>query len=94
MRKVQFQTDIDIIEAYLQNISLPKPTNKQTLSCDGFVSENEGFKTLKLMGNNKSPGNNGLSKQFYECSWDEVKKPFLASIHEAFLNQESRTSQK
>ena len=94
MRKVQFQTDIDIIEAYLQNISLPKPTNKQTLSSDGFVSEDEVFKTLKLMGNNKSPGNNGLSKQFYECSWDEVKKPFLASIHEAFLNQESRTSQK
>ena len=46
------------------------------------------------MDNNKSPGNDGLSKEFYECFWDEVKKPFLASIHKAFLNQELSTSQK
>ena len=31
------------------------------------------------MDNNKSPGNDGLSKEFYEWFWDEVKKPFLAS---------------
>ena len=46
------------------------------------------------MDNNKSPGNEGLSKEFYECFWDEVKKLFLASIHKAFLNQELSTSQK
>ena len=46
------------------------------------------------MDNNKSPGNDGLSKEFYECFWDEVKKPFLAPIHKAFLNQELSTFQK
>ena len=46
------------------------------------------------MNNNKSPGNDGLSKEFYECSWDEVKKLLLASVHKAFLNQELSTSQK
>ena len=90
--KVQFQTDI--IEAYLDNIQLPKLTNEQTLSCEGIVSEDEVFKSLKSKDNNKSPGNDGLSKEFYECFWDEVKKPFLASIHKAFLNQELSTSQK
>ena len=49
---------------------------------------------MKSIDNNKSPGNDGLSKEFYECFWDEVKKPFLASIHKAFLNQELSTSQK
>ena len=39
------------------------------------------------MDNNKSPGNDGICKEFYECFWDEVKKPFLASINKAFLNQ-------
>ena len=34
-RKVQFQTDI--IEAYLENIPLPKLTNEQTLSCEGII---------------------------------------------------------
>ena len=46
------------------------------------------------MENNKPPGNDGLSKEFYECFWDEIKKPFLVSIHKAFLNQELSTSQK
>ena len=42
----------------------------------------------------KSLGNDGLSKEFYECFWDEIKKPFLASIHKAFLNQELSNTQK
>ena len=46
------------------------------------------------MENNKSPGSDGLSKEFYDYFWDEVKKPFLASIHKAFLNPELSTSQK
>ena len=82
-RKVQFQTDI--IEAYLDNIPLPKLTDEQTLSCDGIISEDEVFKSLKSIDNNKSPGNDGLSMEFYECFWDEIKKPFLASIHKRFL---------
>ena len=46
------------------------------------------------MENNKSPGNDGVSKDFNECFWNEIKKLFLASIHNAFLNQESSNSQK
>ena len=85
-RKVQNQTDK--IEAYLELIPLPKLTNEQTLSCEGIISEDEVFKSLKSMENNKSPGNDGLSKEFYECFWNEIKNPFVASIHRAFLNQE------
>ena len=88
------QVQADKIDAYLDNIPLPKLTNEQTLSCEGIISEDEVFKSLKSIDNNKSPGNDGLSKEFYECFWDEVKKPFLASIHKAFLNQELSTSQK
>ena len=46
------------------------------------------------MENNESPGNDGLSKEFYESFWYEIKKPFLASFYKAFLNQELSSSQK
>ena len=46
------------------------------------------------MENNKSPGNDGLSKEFYEWFQDEIKYLFLASIHRAFLNQELSSSEK
>ena len=100
MRKLQIQTDE--IEAYLANIPLPKITNEQTLSCEGIISEYEvfkslsvkTFKSLKSMENNKSPGNDGLSIEFYECFWNEIEKQFLASVHKTFLNQELNSSQK
>ena len=56
------------------------------------MSKDEVLKSLKSMDTNKSPGTDGLSKKLYECFWGEVKKPFLASIHKAFLNQELSTS--
>ena len=46
------------------------------------------------MENNKSPGNDGISKEFYGCFWYKIKNPFLASIHKAFLNQGLSSSQK
>ena len=79
---------------YLENITLPKLTNEQTSGCEGIASEDEVFNNLKSTENNKSPEDDGLSKEFYECFWDEIKKPFLASSHKAFLNQELSSSQK
>ena len=46
------------------------------------------------MEDNISPGNDELSKKFYEWLWNEIQKPFWASIHKAFLNQRLGTSQK
>ena len=79
---------------YLENILSQKLSNEQTLSFESIISEDEIFKSLKSMENNKSPGNDGLSKEFYESFWGEIKKLFLTSVHKAFLNQEVYTSQK
>ena len=68
-RKVQNQTDKT---AYLELIPLPKLTNELTLSWEGIISEDEVFKSLKSVENNKSPGNDELSKEFYECFWNEI----------------------
>ena len=91
-RKVQIQTDK--IEAFLENIPLPRLINEQTLSCEVIISEDKVFKSLKSMENNKSPGNDRLSKEFDECFWDKTKKLFLASIQKVFVNQKLSTSQK
>ena len=33
--------------------------------------------TVKSFSNNKSPGNNGLTKEFYKAFWIELKEPFM-----------------
>ena len=35
------------------------------------------------MQNNKSPGNDGLTKEFDEKFWNEIRHPFMNSIMEA-----------
>ena len=35
------------------------------------------------MQNNKSPGNDGLTKDFYEGFWDKIKELLIASATEA-----------
>ena len=54
------------ITAYLNQISIPVLTGEQSQTCEGPILENELLKPLKNMTNNKSPGNDGLTKEFYE----------------------------
>ena len=46
------------------------------------------------MENDKTPGNDGLSKEFYDVFWDDVKISLLASINDAFIKGELSISQK
>ena len=46
------------------------------------------------MPNNKSPGNDGLSKKFYETFWEEIKIPLCNSITKLYQNGQLSTSQR
>ena len=46
------------------------------------------------MPNNKSPGNDGLTKEFYEVFWDDLKTPLISSFKSAFVKGELSNSQK
>ena len=46
------------------------------------------------MQNYKSPGNDGLTKEFYETFWDELKKIFVDYVREPKEIGHLSTSQK
>ena len=46
------------------------------------------------MSNNKSPENDGITRQFYKTFWDELKISLLVSIKRALKARELATSQK
>ena len=52
----------------------------------------KSFEALKSMPNDKSPENDGLTKELLETFWCEVKKPFLSCILHSFGKEELCTS--
>ena len=46
------------------------------------------------MPNNKTPGNDGLSKEFYEAFWNELQDLILKSFYHAKTYKEFSTSQR
>ena len=45
-------------------MSLPKLNENQTLKCEGAITECELSKALTSMDNDKSPGNDSITKEF------------------------------
>lgn len=49
-----------------------------------YITEESLLAAAKSIPNNKTPGNNGLSKEYYGTFWDELKDAFLnSSLKEA-----------
>ena len=46
------------------------------------------------MKNNKTPGNDGITKEFYETFWDELKTPLMKSVNQAFHTKILSISQR
>ena len=51
---------------------------------EGEITEEEFLKVLKKMPRNKLPGNDGITKEFCEAFWDDLKTTLLLSVNKAF----------
>ena len=64
--------------------NIPQLTNQQKQSCEGKISINECTKILKTFSENKSPGNDGLTIEFYKHFWNKINKILVDSYNERF----------
>ena len=65
------------INGLFLNDDIPKLTDDNKSSCEQDITVNECYKALLTFKNNKSPGNDGLSKEFYLKFWAELSKPLI-----------------
>ena len=49
----------------VDKVSVPKLNENQTFKCEGAITECELLKDLTCMDNDKSPGNDGITKDVY-----------------------------
>ena len=50
---------------FLNDLSIPPLSETQKQICEKELTEKDIYESMISFGNNKSPGNDGLTKQFY-----------------------------
>ena len=75
-----------------ENVSPLSQEEKE--SCEGLLSENECFNAIKEFKNNKSPGTDGFTAEFYKFFWPELKTEMTSSFNYAFQNGSLSISQR
>ena len=64
----------DLLCSFLNHPRIPRLSVDQVQTCEGALTVSECFKCLQFSsGCNKSPGNNGLTVEFYKAFWNAVE---------------------
>ena len=75
----------------MKNVSL---SEVEKLLCEGPLTEEECLETLKTFSTNKTPGNDGISFEFYQIFLNRIKTPLVNSFNSAFELGELSPSQR
>jgi hypothetical protein len=77
------QTD-KVAQDRLLNILDRKLTDEQRDSCEGQLTEGECLVAVKSMAYGKTPGSDGLPKEFYLTFWGLLKEDFVEMANYCF----------
>ena len=69
---------------FLNLISIPQLKEDQSRDSEFILPEKNLLLVLKSVSNNKSPGNDGLTKEFYNVFWENLKTPVISSFKLTF----------
>ena len=71
----------NVPESHLFNVENIDPLQ---ILCEGMISEEECLTALKEFKNNKTPGTDGFSAEFYKFFWSDLGTVMTASFNYAF----------
>ena len=77
---------VDELHNYTKNLNIPKLSNDQQLLCEGQLTHPECYNVLDQLKNGKSPGNDGLTAEFYKHSWPILGNLLVDSLNAAHIN--------
>ena len=80
--------------AFMTRIDSPTLTAEEKATCEGYLTANECFNALKGLGSSKTPGMDGLTKEFYLAFWDVLNAELIKSLNSAFDSGTLSTSQQ
>jgi hypothetical protein len=82
------------IESFCSKTKVPKLTESLKQKCEGKLTIGECFKALQTFECNKTPGNDGLSVEFYRTFWPILGYVLVDSLNCAYTYGELSNTQK
>ena len=79
---------------YLKTLKIPKLRDVERESCEGLLTKKECWDALQRMKNDKSPGSDGLTKEFYVCFFNEISNILITALNHSFTTGMLSTSQR
>ena len=92
-KKQSMKTDVECLE-YLNSINIPCLTDSDAQSCEGRLTIKECWDALRSMKNNKSLGNDRITKEFLEYFWGKLGTFLVSTLNHSSEKGELSTSQK
>ena len=83
-----------LFEVFFESSTLPKLSPNQVDGCDGLLTKEECYVSLKSFCKGKSPGTDGLTAEFYLSFWELLGQELVDSFYYAFEKGEMSISQK
>ena len=74
----------EMLNFFLNNSEIPKLANNEARNCDGKLTVDECYKSLQLFESNKSPGNDGLTAEFYRAFWHILGNLMVDSLNYSY----------
>ena len=85
--------EIDL-ETEFRNVNMPKLSKSDSDSLEGLLSIEEASFALKHMKNNKSPGSDGFSADFFKAFWGKLGHFIVRSVNYGYEHGELSTTQR
>ena len=79
---------------FLQSINTPRLIEVENQLCEGKLAVKECWEALSAIKSNKSPGNDGITKEFYQHFWAILGNFLVATLNYTFEKDELSVSQK
>ena len=81
-------------KTFINDLNLPVLTSELSDLCEGLLHSSECYQSLISMPSNKTPGNDGITKEFYVAFYHFINKYFIDSANYSFRVGELSPSQK
>ena len=86
-------TNIDLKDIF-RNTAIKKLSKEEAESLEGPVKYEEASVILKAMSNNRSPGSDGFSAEFFKMFWKKIGHFIVRSINFGFSKGELSVTQR